>query len=167
MEEFLLGLTAADHDVTISPGHQGWNAIEARKRGRLVARVFPKNGVIQVDNYVPGSKDADYGEELKLGQKGVWRCALPSSGEMPDALLRCVADAVAHAGGKRVGFVRPGTPEQRSQQRREWARSRLRSSVRFAVGGAAVGEREALAAAQLQSLKVSAHSQPTPSIVVI
>jgi hypothetical protein len=133
MEEFLIGLIEGDEEVKLGPGHQGWNAIEARKRGRLVARVFPKNGLIQVDNYVPGSKDGDYGDELKLGDKGVWRCALPSSGEMPDALLRCVADAIAHVGGRRVGFVRPGTPEQRSQQRREWARSRIRSSTRFAV----------------------------------
>jgi hypothetical protein len=102
MQEFLLGLKEADPEAEVVPGDPGWSAVDVRKRGRGVARVYPKNGLIKVDNFVPGSADGDYGPEISLGTKGEWTCRLPSNGEMPDLLLRCVADALAHVAGKRV-----------------------------------------------------------------
>lgn len=135
MQEFLLGLREADPEAVVLPGDGGWSAVDVKKRGRGVARIYPKNGLIKIDSFVPGSAEGDYGPEISLGNKGEWACRLPSNGEMPDQLLQCVADALAHVGGKRV---RPPSssarsPERAAAQRQEWGRSRLRSSTRFAV----------------------------------
>jgi hypothetical protein len=72
MEAFLLALVNGDRELVMGVGHATWGVIEGTKRGRNVIRLYPKNGVLQVSNLIPGSKPGDYGEHVVLGFKGEW-----------------------------------------------------------------------------------------------
>jgi hypothetical protein len=130
---FLEGNSAGDPEVALRAGDAQWGAVDGYKRGRRFIRIFPKSGLVKVDNLISGSQDGDYGPDVKLNKLGEWRHKVKASG-MPDELIRRASDVLANMGGRRT---RPGggsgTPDQQAAQIREWKRSPLPKSLRFAI----------------------------------
>lgn len=98
MRRLLLRLLEEYPGSEVVPGHAGWNAIEFRREGRLVARVLPKRGLVKVKNVRPDARLGDYGPEIDLRQRDrEWVCVLHPSGA-PRELLDCIEDAVEGVG---------------------------------------------------------------------
>jgi hypothetical protein len=135
MRDFLLALANGDRELLIGVGHEAWGVVEGTKRGQNVVRLFPREGVLQVSNLIPGSNPGDYGEHVVLSPKGQWSYTFTTAGAGEDDLARCASDALAHMAGRRIrpGSKTPSHEATRTAQDREWRRSRLSSSTRFAV----------------------------------
>jgi hypothetical protein len=102
LREFLLALSAAEPELRIRAGVANWRAIDVFKGSRHVVRVFAKKGLIKIDNLVPGSKPGDYGDDISLGEKGEWSYRVRRSSDIPDELMVCVSDVLAHMAARRT-----------------------------------------------------------------
>jgi hypothetical protein len=135
MGDFLLALANGDPELVIGVGYEGWGVIEGTKRGRKVLRLFPSKGLLKVSNLISDSGPGDYGEHVVLGPKGEWSFTFTASEVGEDDLARCASDALAQMAGRRIrpGPKAPSHGEVRTAQDREWRRSRLPSSTRYAI----------------------------------
>lgn len=103
MRDFLIAAITADSAVSLKVGHQTWGAIDILRSGKNVGRVYSKSGKIQIHNYVVGVNPNVYGDNAQLGLKGIWVFVLKSESDI-DVILRCLADNIAHLGGR---LIRP------------------------------------------------------------
>ena len=133
MKELLRGACAAYSGLSLALGDEGWRVVELRRSARVIVRVFPKDGLVKIENLDPNGKDGDYGDLISLRQKsGEWACRIPNGG-VPDELLLCIDDAVRGVADGRRRVHRTGSSVGRSAQAAEWRRSKLPASVRFHV----------------------------------
>jgi hypothetical protein len=133
MEELLIGLRSSFPGSEVVPGYEQWQVVELRRGGRVIVRVFPKNGLVKVENVTPGSKPGDYGPDLDMRQKdGEWAYKLTAGGAS-DELLLCVKDAAEgiSEGRRRAGRI--AIAGSRTAQVDTWRRSSIRPSLRFQV----------------------------------
>lgn len=119
MEELLIGLRSSFSGSEVVPGYEQWQVVELRRSGRVIVRVFPKNGLVKVENVTPGSRAGDYGPDLDLRQKdGEWAFKLTAAGAT-DELLLCVKDAAEgiSEGRRRAGRIAIAARGQRRPTR--------------------------------------------------
>jgi hypothetical protein len=140
MRDFLIAAVTADPAVTVELGDPKWGAINILRSGQhidivhIVGRVFTKSGKIQIYNFVPDVKPDAYGDTACLGKREQWTFNLKSENDI-DVILRCLADNIAHLGGRRIRpnatIIRPINSSMPLAV--EKIRRTLSRAVRFAV----------------------------------
>jgi hypothetical protein len=77
-------------DLTIASGDENWEAVDVSDGRRVVARVFPKRGLVKVRGV--GTESNDYGSEATLNSRKEWVFELDSPRFEMDQLHRCLSD---------------------------------------------------------------------------
>ncbi len=131
LRDFLLAAIEADAAVDIRLGDAVWAALEIYRSGRQVARVFTNSGKVQINNFLPKSTPDDYGANARLNDLGQWSFFVKTEADT-EIMLRCLADNIAHLGGRMT--FRPTRPSgvPRSAADDETLR-RISRSLRLAV----------------------------------